>query len=145
MSSPEPKKGVSDSSGSAKSSTGQSKITDFVTRARKTLGSSAVAAKTRTSAAKNNIATKAATAAPAAVRKDTEKDTSEKSVRKDTERDVGEKSRSTNGVGSETKGRARSRVAVVETPATRSGKRASVSSHSPVAKRTKVTVTKTTR
>ena len=142
MSSPEPKKGVSDSSGSAKSSTGQSKITDFVTRARKTLGSSAVAAKTRTSAAKNNIATKAATT----MRKDTEKDTSEKSVRKDTERDMGEKSRSTNGVGSETKGRARSRVAVVETPATRSGKRVSVSSHhSPAAKRTKVTVTKTTR
>jgi len=144
MSSPEPKKGVSDSSGSAKSLTGQSKITDFVTRARKTLGSSAVAAKTRTSAAKNNIATKAA--APATTRKDTEKDTSEKSVRKDTQRDMGEKSRSTNGVGSETKGRARSRVAVVETPATRSGKRAAVSSHhSPAAKRTKVTVIKTTR
>ena len=127
-SSPEPKKSAAASGSATKPTTGQSKITDFVTRARMTLGSPAVAAsaKSRTAAVKNN---------------------KKPSVKEDKLAD--EKSRSTNGGTGESEGRGRRKpkAAVVESPATRSGKRVVVISteHNPTVKRAKVNATKISR
>ncbi|KAI0216629.1 hypothetical protein LSAT2_031380 [Lamellibrachia satsuma] len=127
-SSPEPKKSAAASGSATKPSTGQSKITDFVTRARMTLGSPAVAAsaKSRTAAAKNN---------------------KKPSAKEDKLAD--EKLRSTNGGTGESEGRGRRKpkVAVVESPATRSGKRVAVVSteHNLTVKRAKVNATKISR
>ena len=136
-SSPEPR-----STGGAigsKPSTGQSKITDFVTRARKTLGSPEVAASART----------AASPPKANSRKPTKlfSTTATSKGRTTTQKNAGEKSKSANG-GEESDGSRKRghKVAVVEKHATRSRKLSKTTDKGTTTKRLKVIVTtKTTR
>ena len=111
-SSPEPRRSGGIAS---KHSTGQSKITDFVTRARKTLGSPEVAASARTAASPPKANRKKPTKLFSA--------TATSKGRTTTQKNASEKSKSANGGTESEESRKRGhQAAVVESHATRSGK-----------------------